>query len=219
MKYPINEIFHTIQGEAKYTGTPSIFIRMQGCPVGCGWCDTKHTWEMTGEVEYQKEMILAKDADTDTHAWLDTSDVTAYIKRYRSKHVVITGGEPAMHDLTELTSVLINDGYTVQIETSGTYEILVHPSVWVTVSPKFNMPGGRVVKESSLRRANEIKMPVGKKSDLDLIEQNVKPITNQTIWLQPLSQSDKATQLCISACQNNGCYKLSLQTHKYMNVR
>lgn len=219
MRYPVNEIFETIQGEATHTGTPSIFIRLQGCPVGCAWCDTKHTWHMTGEVEYQSDMVLAKDTDTDTHTWMLAHNILTYIKRYKSKHVVITGGEPAMYNLVSLTGKLIYDGYTVQIETSGTYDIKAHKKTWITVSPKYNMAGGLKVLDASIQRADEIKMPVGKQADLNLIEEMIRPITKTTVWLQPLSQSQKATDLCIKACQGGTGYKLSVQTHKYINVR
>lgn len=65
MQYPINEMFQTLQGEGYFTGVPAIFIRLQGCPVGCAWCDTKHTWEKLEDREVSLFSILAKTKESD----------------------------------------------------------------------------------------------------------------------------------------------------------
>lgn len=209
---PVNEIFETIQGEAKFTGTASVFVRLQGCPVGCPWCDTKHTWDFEGE---QVHDIIAKTEDSDTYQSFTESHLASVLGNYQAKHIVITGGEPCLYDLTSFTALLLSNGYTVQVETSGTSEIKVSRGTWVTVSPKYGM--NVPVRPDALKRADEIKMPIGKARDLELIN-DVREHTNAQVWLQPLSQNQKATNICIKACIEHG-YRLSIQTHKFIGVR
>ena len=123
MTYRINEIFETLQGEGTFTGVPSIFIRLQGCPVGCPWCDTQHTWETRAEDEVSVATMMAKADATSQWAAMSASDILAEIRKqgYQAKHVVITGGEPAMFDLLPLANALEAQGLQLQIETSGTF--------------------------------------------------------------------------------------------------
>jgi 7-carboxy-7-deazaguanine synthase len=217
---PINEIFETIQGEAFYAGTPSLFVRVQGCDVGCPWCDTKFTWALKGDDEHTLENVLAKtESASSVYARVSDDSICAMAKRSLCGHVVLTGGEPCMYDLQELTAELLALGKSVQIETSGTQPVRAHGDTWVTVSPKVNMPGGYAVLDAAVKRANEIKMPVGKPSDLDTLRQLLARLeTVPLVWLQPLSQSQKATALCASAAHDNG-WRLSLQVHKYAGLR
>ena len=137
MHYPINEIFQTIQGEGIFTGLPAIFVRLQGCPVGCPWCDTRHTWVVDPAREVGKEAVLDRSNESDCWSQLSTAQIIASFSElgYQARHVVITGGEPCLYDLHELSSALLAAGYQVQIETSGTSEIKTHEQTWVTVSP------------------------------------------------------------------------------------
>lgn len=107
MQYPINEMFQTLQGEGYFTGVPAIFIRLQGCPVGCAWCDTKHTWEKLEDREVSLFSILAKTKESDKWGAASSEDLLAVIGRqgYTARHVVITGGEPCIHDLLPLTDL------------------------------------------------------------------------------------------------------------------
>lgn len=218
---PINEVFQTIQGEAVWTGTPAVFVRLQGCPVGCPWCDTKHTWMTHPNDETRLTEILTKEKDSGRYVRLTAEELHTEIRKFKARHVVLTGGEPCMYDLTHLTTLLVQDGYTVQIETSGTFEVRVHPQAWVTVSPKLEMPGELEVRADAIARANEIKHPVGKQADLErlsalLREHNVQ--RSRLVWLQPLSQSPKATELCIAAATEMN-WRVSIQTHKFIGVR
>ena len=222
---PVNEIFETIQGEAGFTGTPAVFIRLQGCPVGCGWCDTKHTWHVDEKHRLEGlRPILIKDRYEQIHgansfAHLDIDTIMEGVQTFAARHVVITGGEPCLYDLRPLTERLVYEGCRPQVETSGTEEILVHPATWVTVSPKIDMPGGRQVLESALIRANEIKFPVGKMEDIKKLQQQVADkVGHATIWLQPLSQSNSATTLCIEQASING-WRVSFQVHKFVGLR
>ena len=203
--YKLNEMFETIQGEGVFTGVPAVFVRLQECPVGCSWCDTKQTWYADENKQRQIGDILVKTEDSPT--WCVASAETIVeqyqLQGFNAKHIVITGGEPAMYDLTELTGALIQAGYSVQLETSGTYPIRVAPETWVTVSPKVAMQGGKTVLIDALERANEIKHPVARERDIDNLQALLNRMQNKQsvlVCLQPISQQTRATQLCIDAC-------------------
>jgi len=214
---PVNEVFSTLQGEGKYTGTPSTFIRLQMCPVGCPWCDTKYSWSFDLENERSRSEVFAKTAATNETFALTT--VEQLLPEVKERHVVITGGEPGQYDLRELTEALIQSRHTTQLETSGTFDLRVDTRTWVTVSPKVNMPGGLSVKPSALRRANEIKHVVGKRSDVKVLKSLLADTNPMAlIYLQPLSCSRKATDLCIEIAGKEG-WKVSIQTHRFIDVR
>ena len=220
--YKVNELFQTIQGEGFYTGVPAIFIRLQGCDVGCAWCDTKHTWDI--DPDKQSELMLLTDRSNESTRWANANaqEIVQEIKRlgYSANLVVITGGEPCMVDLRELTQVLHEFGFNTQIETSGTYPVLVDSKTWVTVSPKVKMRAGKVVLQSALERANEIKHPVATEHDieqLDALLMQLKSTVDKTICLQPISQKPKATALCSRICIERN-WRLSVQMHKYLGI-
>ncbi|GGP58190.1 7-carboxy-7-deazaguanine synthase QueE [Shewanella saliphila] len=221
MKYPVNEVFETIQGEGSFTGVPALFVRLQGCPVGCAWCDTKQTWDVLPENKVTAEQVIQVDGTIGR--WADhtgSSLIQAFKdKGFTAKHIVLTGGEPCLYDLTEMTSDFIAAGYQVQIETSGTFEVKCHDSVWVTVSPKVNMKGGYKVLEQALVRANEIKHPVATEKHVDELDAllNGIDLTGKTICLQPISQKERATELAMKVCIARN-WRLSIQTHKYLNI-
>ena len=220
--YKINEIFETIQGEGQYTGTPSLFVRLQGCPVGCSWCDTKQTWEQDEQDKVPVELMIAKTGDDPKWSTMTAQQVLdLFIQQgYRAKHVVITGGEPCMFDLMPLCELLHSQGYSTQIETSGTFEIQAPEATWVTVSPKVNMKGGYEILASCMARANEVKHPVARELHVEELKALLasKPISDNTlVYLQPISQKTSATKLAIDTCiQNN--WRLSIQTHKYLGI-
>lgn len=223
IQYPINEIFATLQGEATFAGTPSVFIRMQGCDVGCAWCDTKHTWQLNPEYKSDFIKISKKTQDKNEWAYASLDELINYIQDNYPQitHIVITGGEPAQYDLNALCERLEKLGKNIQIETSGTELLKVTAKTWVTLSPKINMPGGKVVLKNAVKQANEIKMPIGKMSDIEKLKQFIldfKIDSKIPIWLQPLSQNPSATQLCIDQAMLNN-WRLSIQVHKYLNIR
>lgn len=220
--YKVNELFQTIQGEGVYTGVPAIFVRLQGCDVGCAWCDTKHTWEI--DPAKKSDLILLTNKSNESDRWADSSakEIVDEIKRlgYSANLIVITGGEPCMYDLRELTQVLHEFGFDIQLETSGTYPVLVDAKTWVTLSPKVNMRGKKVVLKEALQRANEIKHPVGTEKDieqLDALLAQLKSVKDKTICLQPISQKAKATALCMQTCIERN-WRLSVQMHKYLQI-
>lgn len=221
MNYPVNEVFETIQGEGTHTGVPSIFVRLQGCPVGCAWCDTKHTWEVLDEHKVSKSDVIQVDGTLGRWAEHDAvSLMNAFVtKGFTAKHVVITGGEPCLYDLTLLTSELHSQGFSTQIETSGTFEIRCSDHAWVTVSPKINMKGGLKVLPQALNRANEIKHPVATENHINELDILLKDIecADKTICLQPISQKPRATALAMKVCIERN-WRLSVQTHKYLEI-
>ena len=218
----INEMFETIQGEGAYTGIPSIFVRLQGCPVGCPWCDTKHTWEIKADLSVSPEDVIAKSSESETYFVSNEASLMTLFEQqgYVAKHVVITGGEPCMYDLRPLTNILHQNGYTTQIETSGTFEVLCDERTYVTVSPKINMKGGFDVLTSALERANEIKHPIAMQKhidELDALLAKVSSLEGKQVCLQPISQQKRATELAVRTCITRN-WRLSLQTHKYIGI-
>lgn len=191
------EHFYTIQGEGKYTGTSAYFIRLGGCDVGCVWCDVKESW------------------DAEIHPKLAVSYLISEIKKYPGELVVITGGEPAMYDLTDLIQVLHNENKIVAIETSGTS--LLNGNVdWYTFSPKkFKAP----VEEAYLK-ADELKIVVFHKSDLSWAEDHAAKVSPECkLFLQvEWSKKDELSPLIVEYVKNNPKWKISLQTHKYLNI-
>ena len=232
----VNEIFETIQGEGSFTGTPSIFVRLQGCPVGCPWCDTKHTWAVNVQDEVNSDAIFIKSGDSPTYFTTQSNALLPLLLQqgYTARHIVITGGEPCMFDLREFTSAAHEAGFSTQIETSATYEVHCHKDTWVTVSPKINMKGGMPILSQAMQRANEIKHPVAIQKHIDeldallaannLVSARVGQInttdtlhTVPLIYLQPISQQQRATHLAVKTCIERN-WRLSVQLHKYIGV-
>ena len=220
-RYKVNELFETIQGEGSFTGQPSIFIRLQGCPVACSWCDTKHTWDIHNDRKINTAALLDKQAESDEWAELTVAEISNILiaQHYQAKHIVITGGEPCMVNLTPLCVELEKQGYSCQVETSGTFPVQVSNNCWVTVSPKVNMKGGYKILNSAMLRANEIKHPVATEQHIDDLKGllALHNITTTPIYLQPIRQKERATQLAIESCIKNN-WRLSVQVHKYLGI-
>ncbi len=195
--YPVMEYFYTIQGEGVYQGKAAYFIRLAGCDVGCVWCDVKESWDKN------------KHPDVSVHNLIDN------IKEYPVEIVVITGGEPLMYDLKYLTSVLNDEGYRTHIETSGAYSLSGQWD-WICLSPKkFKLP-----KEEIYKKANELKVIVYNKHDL-LWGQELANTVNKdcVLTFQPeWSKEKKMIPLIVDYVKKNPKWKISLQTHKYMEV-
>jgi 7-carboxy-7-deazaguanine synthase len=188
--------------------------------VGCPWCDTKNTWALTKEAPISD--VLAKQGSDDRFAWVEIEDLANLVIGCETRHVVITGGEPCQYDLGALTRALVSRNHTVQIETSGTEPVRATAQAFVTMSPKFDMPGGRTVVDDAIERADEFKMPVGKPADVEklveMLKRRRRPWRPDMIWLQPISESEKATETCRRLAAERG-WRVSLQMHKQAQIR
>ncbi|MCB9196097.1 MAG: 7-carboxy-7-deazaguanine synthase QueE [Flavobacteriales bacterium] len=194
---PIMEMFYSIQGEGNYSGKPAVFIRLGGCDVGCHWCDVKESWNASDHPEKTVEEIVE------------------YVKSTASKFVVITGGEPAMYNLTELTTVLKSLGILIAIETSGVYP-LKGEFDWICFSPKkFKAPN-----EEIYSHANELKVIIFHPSDLNWAEKHAEKVKKSCkLYLQPeWDKLETNTPLIIDYIKTNQHWNISLQTHKFIGV-
>ena len=212
----ISEVFQTIQGEATHAGKPSVFLRLQYCPVGCPWCDTKYTWAKD-KVDEPRDNVFTRQEIPGGIEWAEQELIEAIKQRYTARHLVLTGGEPCAQPIFDLLTSALNAGFTTQIETSGTFAIHVPKATFVTVSPKIDMPGGKTVLRESLHRANEVKHPVGRAADVEKLDALLGDYKPPVVWLQPLSQSEKATDLCVEVCMARN-WRISIQLHKYVGL-
>jgi 7-carboxy-7-deazaguanine synthase len=196
-KFPVMEHFYTIQGEGFHTGRAAYFIRFGGCNVGCVWCDVKESW------------------DADIHPKYTVDELLGFVAKSQAQICVITGGEPAMYDLSILIDELHTMGIRVHIETSGAYEIKGHYD-WVCISPKkFKFP----VKEALLK-ANEFKAIVFNRDDIKWAQSYVKDLPiDCLLYLQPeWSKQEKNLPLILDFIKHNQNWRISLQTHKFMDI-
>jgi len=194
---PVMEDFYTLQGEGFHQGKAAYFIRLGGCDVGCVWCDVKDSW------------------DAGKHPLRSISSLVADVKKHPGLITVITGGEPLMHDLTELTQQLRAAGLRTHIETSGSSP-LSGTWDWITLSPKkFKAPLPEV-----LPHVNELKVVVFNRSDFAWAEQWAAGVSpGCRLYLQPeWTKADAMTPLIVDYIKQNPRWQLSLQVHKYINV-
>ena len=194
---PVMESFYTLQGEGFHQGKAAYFIRLAGCDVGCVWCDVKESWD---ENLYSKQSI---------------QQIIAGAKKYPGRLAVITGGEPTMYNLDKLTINLQQEGFSTNIETSGSHPV-TGTWDWICLSPKKFKPP----LQGILHKANELKIIIFNRSDFAWAEKyatQVSPVCK--LYLQP--EWDKAklvTPWIIDYIKENPQWELSLQIHKYINV-
>jgi 7-carboxy-7-deazaguanine synthase len=194
---PLMEAFYTVQGEGTHSGTPAYFIRLGGCDVGCVWCDVKESW--------------------DAGKWplVPIEEIVAGALQYPGRMVVITGGEPLMHNLFPLTDLLKQHGFSIHIETSGTHPFSGHFD-WVCFSPKkFKSP-----HESIYEYADELKVIVYHRSDFAFAEKYANMVkADCKKLLQPeWEKSQIMLKSVIEFVKSNPDWKISLQTHKFMDI-
>ena len=191
------EHFYTLQGEGLHTGKAAYFIRLGGCDVGCVWCDVKESW------------------DAAAHPLMAVDELVAVAAQHPGRIAVITGGEPAMHDLGPLTTALHEAGFATHIETSGAHPLSGELD-WVTLSPKkFKQP-----LPSCLSAASELKVVIYHPSDFEWAETHATSVSDTCLlYLQPeWSRHEKITPLIIEYIKKHPRWQLSLQTHKYINI-
>lgn len=199
----VNEIFYSLQGEGVFTGTPAIFIRLSGCNAHCPFCDTDH---QDGKQMTEQEILQA-------------------ISHYPARHIVITGGEPTMQLTAQLTQMLHEAGYFIQIETNGSLPLPDGCDIdWITCSPKD--------LSLKIQRIDELKVlfniidgdntyRINKYGEIKAKEFRLQPLdASMTLKGNALTEQNKRNlEATIQFILENPKWKLSLQTHKIINVR
>jgi organic radical activating enzyme len=196
--YPVMESFYTIQGEGKYQGHAAYFIRLGGCDVGCHWCDVKESWPV------------------DTHPVKTVAILLEEALTHPGRLVVITGGEPLMHDLGPLTEALKEEGFRTHIETSGVATEITGTWDWVCFSPKkFKAPNDGI-----LALTNELKVVVNHPSDIPWAQEwATKLPSHSALYLQPeWSKQDQMNPLIVDFVKANPEWQISVQTHKFLQI-
>ena len=190
------EKFYTIQGEGYYSGQPFYFIRLGGCDVGCHWCDVKESW------------------DHNQHQFIEVDDLIKDVKEYTS-NVVITGGEPLMWNLSELTKRFKENNIKLHLETSGAYEMSGNWD-WVCLSPKKKM----LPKQEIYSKANELKVIIYNNDDFKFAIQESEKVSSECkLFLQPeWSKFDIMKDKIAQFVMNNKNWNISLQIHKYLEI-
>jgi 7-carboxy-7-deazaguanine synthase len=191
------EAFHTIQGEGAFTGQAAYFIRLGGCDVGCTWCDVKESWNAEAHPRVAIDAIVAEAA------------------RHASRIAVVTGGEPLMQDLGPLTAALREAGFRTHIETSGTHPLT---GSWdhVCFSPKkFKEP-----LPEFYEKAHELKVVVFNRHDLQWAQGHAARVhAGCQLFLQPeWDKRDVVAPLVVEFVKENPRWRVSLQTHKYLDI-
>ena len=196
VNYPIMEHFYTIQGEGYHTGVPAYFIRIAGCNVKCWWCDVKDSW------------------DGEKHPLISVKYLCEQVEKSGTEKVVITGGEPLLHDLQPLSTELKKLAVEVHIETSGSSPISGTLD-WVTLSPKrFKKPLSEVYEY-----VDELKVVVLTNKDIEWAESEAQKCLKTTrLYLQPEWDSAESIPLIVNYVKKNPQWAISLQTHKFLDV-
>ena len=197
LQLPVMEAFYTLQGEGYHSGKAAYFIRLGGCDVGCVWCDVKESWDASIHPQHSLQQIVEE------------------ALQYPARMAVVTGGEPLMYDLTALTDELHKAGFQTNIETSG-----AHPFSgtwdWGGFSPK----KCKAPHESIYAHAHELKVIVYNKSDFEFAEQHAARVNKDCVLLlQPeWSRMQEITPLIVEYVKQHPQWRVSLQTHKYMDI-
>ena len=195
---PIKETFLSIQGEGYHAGESSYFIRTQGCDIGCHWCDEPKSWELNAGIKMTSEKLLSDVQKTNTSI------------------VIFTGGEPLMHDLSDVSKTMINKGYKLHLETSGGYPLSGQWN-WITLSPKKVKPPLSEIYPL----ASELKIIIYNKHDFKWALEQEKMVSQSCLlYLQPeWSRLNDMQSDILDFIAKNPRWKLSLQMHKYLKIK
>lgn len=196
-KLPVMEAFYTLQGEGYHQGKAAYFIRLAGCDVGCHWCDVKESWNV------------------DSNQYRPIQNIIDEAQKHPSKFAVITGGEPLIYNLDQLTSNLKSNDFTIAMETSGAYPLSGNWH-WICLSPKkFKAP-----LEDIYPKVNELKVIIYNKSDFKWAEEHAEKVSKDCLlYLQvEWSKKEEMTPLVIDYIKKNPQWRISNQSHKYLNI-
>lgn len=197
LSLPVMEAFYTLQGEGFHSGKAAYFIRLGGCDVGCVWCDVKASW------------------DADVHPKYSQAAIVAGALAYPGRMAVITGGEPLMHNLDLLTSKLKAAGFQTNIETSGAHP-LSGDWDWICFSPKkFKAPVQEIYAV-----AHELKVIIYNRSDFEFAEEHAAKVgPDCKLFLQvEWDRRERMMPEVVEYVKNHPQWRVSTQTHKYMNI-
>ena len=198
---PVVETFHSLQGEGHHCGRSAFFIRLAGCNVGCAWCDTKHSWPMASHAKQNVDALAGQ---------------AKQAKDAGAAFVVITGGEPLHHNLQPLTDALDRIcGLPIHLETSGVDQLSGRFD-WVTLSPKRHRPP----QQALLSRCDELKVVVLDTDDVSFAHAMANDTSMAThLPVQPVWDSETAQDLAIHHVKQHPRWRLSLQSHKFLQIR
>ena len=198
LELPVMEAFYTLQGEGHHAGKAAYFIRLAGCDVGCVWCDVKESWTI------------------EDHPVRPVGELVAQAAQHPGRMAVITGGEPLMHPLGPLTRQLQEAGFAAHIETSGAHTLSGHWD-WICLSPKKFKPS----LPESYRRADELKVVIYNHKDFEWAEAQAAKVGPECrLLLQPeWSKASQMMPLMVEYIQQHPQWHMSLQSHKYLNIR
>ena len=194
---PVMEHFYTIQGEGFHQGKAAYFVRLGGCDVGCTWCDVTESWR------------------AEKHPFWTVDAIVTEVKKSGAKLCVITGGEPLMHNLTELTKALRQNNIKTNVETSGAYPLSGEWD-WICVSPKkFKKP-----LDECLNACNELKAVIYHRNDIRWAEENAEKVSKDCkLFLQPeWSKEKEMLPVIVDYVKQHQQWEISLQIHKYMDI-
>lgn len=213
---PVVETFHSLQGEGFHSGKSAFFIRLAGCTVGCSWCDTKQSWNSQ---RYPLKSIE------------ELSSATQKAIQNGASFLVITGGEPLHHNLHFFCKAIkaLNESISIHLETSGV-DPLSGSYDWVTLSPKRHHPP----KNSFLELCDEVKVIINNEEDITFAKKikkkilklyseskisTTEPLCKKNYYIQPSWNSKNGLNLSIEFAKTNPDWSLSIQTHKYLNLK
>lgn len=194
MSYPVLEIFSSIQGEGHYQGTAATFIRLGGCNLRCSWCDTASSQTLAEAV------------------WLETEEIVARVPR-QIPRVILTGGEPTLHDLGPLAAALHARGHQVALETNGTRPV---PEAWqldwVAVSPKPD------AAYQVACRADELKYVVDERLSAGDIRDELVPEGRVYLQVEGGREASAAKALQLVLSRPERLWRVGVQLHKVLQV-
>lgn len=201
----ITEIFHSLQGESSYVGQPTVFVRLTGCPLRCGYCDTAYAFS-GGE-------------------WLDLEDILSRVKQSGVNYVCVTGGEPlAQKNCPQLLKLLCDAGYQVSIETSGAMDIC-HLDTRVKRIMDIKTPASgeegknRYENIDCLNSHDEVKFVLCNRGDYDwarTIVEKYRISDKCQVLFSPEHQGMTATELADWIIEDKLNVRFQLQLHKYL---
>lgn len=197
VRYPVMEAFYTVQGEGAFTGHAAYFVRLAGCDVGCTWCDVKESW------------------DVEKHPTRSVEELVAEALKHQCRLVVITGGEPLLHDLGALTDAFRAAGFRTHIETSGSSPLSGRWD-WICLSPK----KFKAALPEAFSAAHELKVIAFNNHDLKWAQEQAAQVSAECdLYIQPeWSKRETMMPLITDFVMTHPRWRISLQTHKILGI-